>query len=185
MVQMWKKLQKVQRTPIHFVGEEKKHLDHMLKAGVIQPSSSEWAAPPVLVRKKDGNVRWCIGYQQLNKVTKKEVQRGPYYSGGPRGGPNNRNRGGSGGASQRAVQSVVSRKGGTAAAPRPAGGSRVVTSTQGAGSYAAAVAEGRRTVVSRGVAGRGSAATCPTGGPGRGKSRGVTVAQSPAQRDAR
>ena len=65
--------QKMRRTPIHFVGEEKKHLDQMLKAGVIQPSSSEWAAPPVLVRKKDGNVRWCINYRRLNKVTKKDV----------------------------------------------------------------------------------------------------------------
>ena len=67
-----------------------------------------------------------------------------------------------------------------------------MTSTQGAGSYAGAVAEGRRTVVSHGVAGRGSAATGPTRAPGRGKGRGVTVAQSPAhlahaaaQRDAR
>ena len=43
--------------PIHFVGEKRKHLEQMLRAGMIQPSSSEWAAPPVLVRKKDGNVR--------------------------------------------------------------------------------------------------------------------------------
>ena len=49
--------QKMRRTPIHFVGEERKHLEQMLRAGMIQPSSSEWAAPPVLVRKNDGNVR--------------------------------------------------------------------------------------------------------------------------------
>ena len=65
--------QKMRRTPIHFVGEERKHLEQMLQAGVIQPSSSEWAAPAVLVRKKDGNVRWCIDYRKLNKVTKKDV----------------------------------------------------------------------------------------------------------------
>ena len=41
--------------------------------------------------------------------------------------------------------------------------------------------EGHGTVGSRGVAGRGSAATGPTGAPGRGAGRGVTVAQSPAQ----
>ena len=49
--------QKMRRTPIHFVGEERKHLEQMLRAGMIQPSSSEWAARPVLVRKNDGNVR--------------------------------------------------------------------------------------------------------------------------------
>ena len=81
------------------------------------------------------------------------VQRGPYSSGGPRGGPNYGNRGGSGR--------------GAAAAPGPAGGS-------GAISYAGAVVEGQGTVRPRGVAGRGSA-------PGRGAGRGVTIAQSPAQ----
>ena len=47
----------------------------MLKAGVIHPSSSEWAAPPVLGRKKDGNVRWCIDFRKLNTccVTEKDV----------------------------------------------------------------------------------------------------------------
>ena len=56
-----------------------------------------------------------------------------------------------------------------------------MTSTPGATSYARAVVEGHGTVVSRGVAGRGSAATGCTGAPGRGKGRGVTVAQFPAQ----
>ena len=36
------------------------------------------------------------------------VQRGPYFSGGPRGGPNYGNRGGSGGALRSGVPSVVS-----------------------------------------------------------------------------
>lgn len=41
----------------------------MLRAIVIQSSSSDWASAPVLVRKKDGNVRWCVDYRALNKVT--------------------------------------------------------------------------------------------------------------------
>nr|XP_054764687.1 uncharacterized protein LOC129271337 [Lytechinus pictus] len=46
--------QKMRRTPLNFIQEEQAHLDKMLAAGVIQPSMSEWASPPVLVRKK----RW-------------------------------------------------------------------------------------------------------------------------------
>ena len=45
----------------------------MEAAGVIEPSYSEWASPPVLVRKRDGGVRWCIDYRKLNTVTRKDV----------------------------------------------------------------------------------------------------------------
>ncbi|XP_063952099.1 uncharacterized protein LOC135153446 [Lytechinus pictus] len=65
--------QKMRRTPINFAQEEKAHLDKMLKAGVIKPSISEWASPPVLIRKRDGSVRWCIDYRALNSVTRKDV----------------------------------------------------------------------------------------------------------------
>ena len=40
---------------------------------MIHPSSSEWASPPVLIRKKDGKVRWCLGYRTLNNVTIKDA----------------------------------------------------------------------------------------------------------------
>lgn len=45
----------------------------MLEAGIIKQSNSKWASLPVLVRKKDGKVRWCIDYRKLNSVTKKDV----------------------------------------------------------------------------------------------------------------
>ncbi len=45
----------------------------MLEAGVIQESTSEWASAPVLIRKRDGSVRWCIDYRALNEVTRKDV----------------------------------------------------------------------------------------------------------------
>lgn len=63
---------RMRRTPLGFENEEKLHLDNMLKAGVIQPSTSAWAAPPVLVRKKDGGVRWCVDFRAINQVTRKD-----------------------------------------------------------------------------------------------------------------
>jgi hypothetical protein len=45
----------------------------MLERGIIQPFSSEWASPPVLKRKKDGSLRFCIDFRALNKVTVKDA----------------------------------------------------------------------------------------------------------------
>lgn len=48
--------QPVRRTPLGFQSEEERHLQSMLKAGVINPSPSKWASPVVLARKKDGGL---------------------------------------------------------------------------------------------------------------------------------
>ena len=49
--------------------EIKRQVSKMLQAGVIQPSCSPWAAPVVLVPKKDGVMRFAIDYRKLNEVT--------------------------------------------------------------------------------------------------------------------
>ena len=42
----------------------------MKKLGVIEPSESPWAAPVILVRKKERTFCYCIDYCHLNEVTK-------------------------------------------------------------------------------------------------------------------
>ncbi|XP_076434600.1 uncharacterized protein LOC143274616 [Babylonia areolata] len=44
-----------------------KEVEAMLSMGVIEKASSPYSAPIVLVRKKDGKVRFCVDYRQLNK----------------------------------------------------------------------------------------------------------------------
>ena len=67
------KRQPVRRTPFAVRGEVARQLREMQENGVISPSSSPWASPVVLVCKKDGTLRFCIDYRELNSVTKADT----------------------------------------------------------------------------------------------------------------
>ena len=47
----------------------RKEVDKMKEQNIIVESESPWSSPPVLVRKKDGSVRFCVDYRKLNDVT--------------------------------------------------------------------------------------------------------------------
>ena len=63
-----------QQLPYAFRGEAKSQVRDMLYQGVIQPSTSLWASPIVLVRKKDGKCGPCVDYRKLNSVTVKDAR---------------------------------------------------------------------------------------------------------------
>ena len=48
--------------------ELKSQLQELLDKGFIRPSVSPWGVPVLFVKKKDGTLRMCINYRQINKV---------------------------------------------------------------------------------------------------------------------
>ncbi|XP_042455224.1 uncharacterized protein LOC122039864 [Zingiber officinale] len=63
----------VSKTPYRMAPKEleelKVQLQELLDRGFIRPSVSPWGAPVLFVKKKDGSLRLCIDYRQLNAVT--------------------------------------------------------------------------------------------------------------------
>jgi hypothetical protein len=41
----------------------------LIEKGFVRPSVSPWGAPVLFVKKKDGSMRLCVDYRQLNRVT--------------------------------------------------------------------------------------------------------------------
>ena len=64
--------------PPHQYEEVRKHLKEMEAVGTIRRSNSPWASPVVLVKKKDGSLRFCINLQKLNTRTIKNAYSLPW-----------------------------------------------------------------------------------------------------------
>uniref|UniRef100_A0A914NH21 RNA-directed DNA polymerase n=2 Tax=Meloidogyne TaxID=189290 RepID=A0A914NH21_MELIC len=60
---------KPHRTPFKYRDELKKHIDQLLKSGVMIQSDTPWVSNLVLVQKKDGGLRPCIDFRKLNEIT--------------------------------------------------------------------------------------------------------------------
>ena len=49
--------------------ELRNEVDSMLEMRVVRPSTSAYASPIVMVKKKDGSNRVCVAFRKLNKIT--------------------------------------------------------------------------------------------------------------------
>ena len=56
------------------IEEVREHIAEMLEADAIRPSQSQFSSNVVLVRKKDGSLRFCIDVRKLNFSTVKDAQ---------------------------------------------------------------------------------------------------------------
>ena len=52
---------------------EQQQVKEMLRDEVIRPSSSPWASPVVMVKKKDGSMRFCVDFRKMNDATIKDA----------------------------------------------------------------------------------------------------------------
>ena len=64
--------QKARRIPTAQHPMYREEMAKMKELDIIEPSDSPWASPTVLVRKKDGTMRFCVDYRRLNDVTIKD-----------------------------------------------------------------------------------------------------------------
>ena len=65
------------RLPHAYLEVVRRELEEMEAHSIIQTSNSEWAAPIVLVRKKDETLHVCVVYRRLNAVTQVDAYHMP------------------------------------------------------------------------------------------------------------
>jgi hypothetical protein len=52
---------------------EQTEVNRMLAEDTIEPATSEWSSPVVLVPKRDGGICFCVDYRKLNNLTERDV----------------------------------------------------------------------------------------------------------------
>jgi hypothetical protein len=64
--------QRPRRIPLAKIKEAEEAIQNMVKQEVIEQSMSVWNSNPVLVRKSDGSLRFCIDFRAVNEITVKD-----------------------------------------------------------------------------------------------------------------
>ena len=62
--------QRPYRTPLHLRDLLKRTIESLHQQGVIEDSSSPWSSPVVMIKKRDGDLRFCCDYRAVNTVIK-------------------------------------------------------------------------------------------------------------------
>ena len=57
------------RLPQAYRQAVKAELEEMISSRIIEPAASEWGAPIVPVKKRDGSLRICVDYRRLNQIS--------------------------------------------------------------------------------------------------------------------
>ena len=65
--------QRAYRIPYTQEEEVQKKVKEMADNEIIRRSASPWTSPVVMVKKKDGSIRFCVDYRKLNEVTRKDT----------------------------------------------------------------------------------------------------------------
>ena len=61
------------RLPPSQIQEVREHIQGLVEQGIVQKSSSPYASPVVVCRKKNGSIRLTVDYRRLNAITKKDA----------------------------------------------------------------------------------------------------------------
>jgi hypothetical protein len=64
--------QQVRRHPFTYDEAIHRQTIEMMRQGIVEHAQCEWRSNVVLVRKKDGSLRFCVDYRKLNDVTRKD-----------------------------------------------------------------------------------------------------------------